>query len=203
MCERVFVIAFGQEILGRTNSYEEAYSYITESFGEKAINVNNFNTFGQGAMDEWVYYDNPKIRVIDLGKDKIDPVKLLEGIDEEDDTVRVPKPVKPVKNIPTTPLRTRLITNKKTPPVDASKLKEGSIRKGADGTTWTNKKLKNGSFKWVKYYEETHEGLDRKRKAPALRAKEYEEGTVMKGADGNEWIVKKVKGNVFKWVKHN
>ena len=203
MCERVFVIAFGQEILGRTDNFEEAYSYIKESFGEKAINIENFNTFGQGAMDEWIYYDNPKIRIINLRKKIIDPLELLEEVEDSDEVVRIPKPIKPVKNIPTTPMRTRLITNKKSPPIDASKLKEGSVRKGEDGTSWTNKKLKNGKFKWVKYYEETHDGLERKRKAPVLRAKEYKEGTVMKGSDGNDWIVKKVRENVFKWVKHN
>ena len=202
MIERVFVIAFGNEILGKTETWDEAYIYLIKSFGEKAIAIENYNSFGQGKLDEWSYFDNPKIRIINLPKKELDPCQVLEDVEEEN-SIRVPNPVNPIKCKVTTPTRTRLIIGGKTPMADATKLKEGTVRKGNDGTLWTNKKSKTGKGKWVKYYEETHEGLERKRKSPKLRAKEYDEGTVMEGNDGNKWIVKKVKDNVFKWVKYN
>ena len=46
-------------------------------------------------------------------------------------------------------------------------------------------------------------GLERKRKAPMAKAKEFRVGTVMKGEDGKEWMVKKMKGDKFKWVRNN
>lgn len=201
MCDRTFVIVFGDEILGKTDDYNQAYDYLIESFGEKAINLDNYNVYCQGLLEEWIYYDNPKVRIIDHSKKNIDPLQLIENIKEE--VTRIPKPVKVEKNLPTTPTRTRLVTNTKSPPVNASKLKEGTIKKGNDGSMWINKKFKNGSFKWVRYYEETHEGLERKRKAPSHKAKEYKVGTIMTGVDGNQWIVKRVREGVFKWVKHN
>ena len=115
-----------------------------------------------------------------------------------------PKPVVAVKNEATTPTRTRLKVNNdgKTPPVPASSLEEGTVKLGDDGNHWINKR-KGGKFRWVKYIPETHDGLERKRKAPIEKAKEFKAGTVMKGNDGNEWIVKEVKGGKFRWVRFN
>lgn len=207
MIERVFVIAFGNEILGKTPTWDEAYIYLTKSFGEKAINIDNYNCFGQGKLDEWTYFDNPKIRIINLPKGEVEVEKILEDLDDnksKNETIRLPSPEKPIRCNVTTPTRTRLkVKNTKNPLADASKLKEGTIKKSSDGTKWIVKRMKNGGAKWTRYYEETHDGLERKRKSPKLKAKEYEEGTVMDGEDGNRWIVKKVKDNTFKWVKYN
>ena len=35
------------------------------------------------------------------------------------------------------------------------------------------------------------------------RAKQFKEGTIKKGEDGRDWIVKKVTGNKFRWVRYN
>jgi len=112
--------------------------------------------------------------------------------------------VKKEKLIACTPTRTRLVTGKKTPPLKAASVKEGTVKKGQGGTLWIST-IKNGKYKWVQYFEETHEGKERKttkRKAPSGKAKEFKEGTVMEGEDGNEWIVKKSKTGTFRWVKY-
>ena len=128
-------------------------------------------------------------------------IGMLEEADVERE-VRIPKPMKPVKNVATTPTRTRLVTGKKTPPIPASQIPEGTVKIGNDGNAWINKK-KGGSYKWVRHYDETHDGLERKRKAPKEKAREFKEGTIMRGEDGREWMVKKMRGGKFKWVRNN
>ena len=133
-----------------------------------------------------------------MRQDPINVSEIIKGI--EDEPKRIPKPSRPVVNKALTPTRTRLITGNKTPPIPASELPEGTVKRGNDGTNWINKK-KGSGYKWVRYYEETHDGLERKRKAPKRRAKEFKEGTVLKGEDGNDWMVKKIAGNRFRWVR--
>ena len=60
------------------------------------------------------------------------------------DRSRIPKPVKVQKNTACTPTRTRLVTGKKTPPIPASQLAEGTIKIGNDGNAWINKKKGDG-----------------------------------------------------------
>ena len=77
-----------------------------------------------------------------------------------------------------------------------------SMIKMLEEADWVNKK-KNGTHRWIRYIEETHDGLERKRKAPNAKAREFKVGTVMTGEDGREWIVKKVKDKNFRWVRYN
>jgi hypothetical protein len=204
MYEKTFIISFGDEVLGKTNNWKDAYNYVLEGFGEKAININNFETFCQGKLNTWTYFSNPVIRIIDISK--VNVLELIkETISEEEKENktprRIPKPVKPDKNTVTTPTRTRLITGKKTPLVDASKLPEGTKRKGLDGFKYIVKN-KNGKNKWVKHSVATHSiPTNSNRKSPASKAKEYKDGTVMKGEDGNMWEVKKINSNTYKWIK--
>lgn len=208
MLVKSFHVSFGDEVLGKTNNYEEAYKYILEGFGEKAINMNNYETFCQGKLNTWKYYSNPVIRIIDISKVNVldlinQTLNEKENINKQTKKKNLPKPVKPDKNSVTTPTRTRLKGDKKTPLMEASKFKEGTVRKGSDGNKYIVKN-KNGNFKWVKYIKETHTiPTNSNRKSPLQKAKEYKEGTKMKGQDGNTWVVKKVNDHSYKWIKTN
>ena len=197
----LFIVAKGKEILGQAESREDALGYIQETYGEDAIKAQNYEPRCQGQLEEWTQGEGDKIRVIMVCKENPSMIKMLEQADVERE-VRIPKPMKPVKNVATTPTRTRLVTGKKTPPIPASELPEGTIKRGNDGENWINKK-KNGTHRWIRYIEETHDGLERKRKAPNAKAREFKVGTVMTGEDGREWIVKKVKDKNFRWVRYN
>ena len=198
--ETVFIVACGSEILGQTDNKEDAMEYLKETYGDNCLKCEGYQPKCQGLLEEWKG-DKQKLRIITIYPGNMDIVKLLEEADVKRE-VRIPKPAKPVKNIATTPTRTRLVTGKKTPPIPASEIPEGTIKLGNDGKQWINKKKGNG-FKWVRYYEETHDGLERKRKAPMQRAKQFKEGTIKKGEDGRDWLVKKVTGNKFRWVRYN
>jgi hypothetical protein len=202
MTQLVFVVAHGSTILGQSETRDDGIGYLKETYGEEKFVPDNYFPKCQGLLEEFNYDDNEKkFRLIEVRDNGIDLKSLLHQASKKKIT-RIPKPSKPVRNEACTPMRTRLVTGKKTPPIPASRLPEGTVKLGNDGTTWINKK-KGGSFKWVKYYEETHEGLERKRKAPKDKAKEFKVGTVMKGEDGKEWMVKKMKGDKFKWVRNN
>ena len=198
--ESVFIVACGSEILGQTDKKEDAIEYLQETYGDDCVNCDKYEPRCQGLLEEW-RGDQHKLRIITINPGEFDMVKLLEHVDHKEEP-RIPKPIKPVRNTACTPTRTRLVTGKKTPPIPASGLPEGTIKLGNDGKQWINKK-KGNTFKWIRYYEETHEGLERKRKAPKERAKQFKEGTVKTGEDGRDWIVKKVKENKFRWVRYN
>ena len=201
MSKYLYVVAHGKEILGQTEERSDAIQYIKETYGDQTVRGDNYEPRCQGQLEEWIQDNGVRIRVIMINPEKFDLMRVLKEADVERE-VRIPKPSKPVKNVACTPTRTRLVTGKKTPPVPASGLPEGTIKKGNDGENWVNKK-KNGTFRWVRYYEETHDGLERKRKAPKQKAKEFKVGTVMTGEDGREWAVKKTKDNKFRWVRYN
>ena len=202
MSKIVFVVAQGSTILGQSESREDGIGYLRETYGEEKFNPENYFPKCQGMLDEFCYDDNEKkFRLIEVREGGVDLKSLLEEASKRKIT-RIPKPVKPMKNTACTPTRTRLVTGKKTPPIPASRLPEGTVKVGNDGSTWINKR-KGDTYRWVKYYEETHDGLERKRKAPKAKAKEFKVGTIMKGEDGREWMVKKMKGDKFKWVRNN
>lgn len=202
MKDSVFVVAVGSDILGQSLSREDGIGYLKENYGEEKFTWENYHPKCQGLLEEFHTGEGEKkIRLIEVMEGGVNLEKLLRQASERK-AVRIPKPVKPEKNMPCTPTRTRLVTGKKTPPIPASQLPEGTVKLGNDGSTWINKK-KGNDFKWVRYYEETHDGLQRKRKAPRAKAKEFREGTVMKGEDQREWIVKKTNGGKFKWVRNN
>lgn len=197
----IYIVAKGKEILGQAESREDAIGYIEETYGEASVKADRYEPRCQGQLEEWRQGEGDKIRVIMVCQKTPSMIDLLNKADVSRE-VRIPKPMKPVKNVATTPTRTRLVTGKKTPPIPASELPEGTVKRGNDGENWINKE-KNGTFRWVRYIEETHDGLERKRKAPNAKAKEFKEGTVMKGGDGRDWIVKKAKNNSYRWVRYN
>ncbi len=197
----LYIVAKGKEILGQAESRQDALGYIQETYGEESVKASNYEPRCQGQLEEWRHEDGDKIRVIMVCKETPSLVNMLEAADVERE-VRIPKPMKPVKNTATTPTRTRLVTGKKTPPIPASELPEGTIKRGNDGETWINK-TKNGTYRWNRYIEEKTDGLERKGKAPNAKAREIKVGTVMTGEDGREWIVKKVRDKNFRWVRYN
>jgi len=197
MSSHVFIVAYGKDILGQAETRDDAMEYLVENYGENTISPDNYYPKCQGMMEEWKCGEK-SARIIMMRHDPINVSEIIKGI--EDEPKRIPKPMRPVVNKALTPTRTRLITGNKTPPIPASELPEGTVKRGNDGTNWINKR-KGAGYKWVRYYEETHDGLERKRKAPKSRAREFKEGTVMKGEDGNDWMVKKIAGNRFRWVR--
>jgi len=201
----VFIVACGNEKIGEYETKEECIIFLKKSFGDRMIKPDNYHSSCQGMLEEWRNSDIPGfpvVRILELEAKKSSITDLLKVADKNKvEEVRVPKPVKKVRITACTPTRTRLVTNKKTPPIPASEVEEGTIKEGNDSALYISKKLKDGSSRWTRYYEETHDGLERKRKAPKGKAKEYKEGTVMKGEDGKKWRVKQVKKGVFKWVR--
>lgn len=201
MPETVFVIANGSEILGQIEDRKDGIEYLRENYSNDCFNCDNYYPKCQGLLEEFVQKENKKFRIIEIRSNNMDILPMIKKASVKE-MKRVPKPSKPEKNTACTPTRTRLITGKKTPPIPASQVKEGTVKRGNDGNTWISKKKGDG-FKWIKYYEETHDGLERKRKAPKGKAKEFKVGTVKTGEDGKKWIVKKVKDNKYKWVRNN
>lgn len=202
MTDIIFVVAEGSNILGQAKTREDGIGYLKETYGDEKFTAENYFPKCQGLLDEFNYDDNSKkFRLIEVREKGVNLENLLEESSKRRVT-RIPKPVKVQKNTACTPTRTRLVTGKKTPPIPASQLVEGTIKIGNDGNAWINKKKGDG-FKWVRHYDETHDGLERKRKAPKAKAREFKVGTTMIGEDGKEWIVKKMKGNKFKWVRNN
>ena len=198
----VFVVADGSSILGQSETRDDGIGYLMETYGEDKFVPENYFPKCQGMLDEFCYDENKKkFRLIEVRDGGIDLMKLLEEASKHK-SIRIPKPTKQVRNTACTPTRTRLVTGKKTPPIPASQIPEGTVKMGNDGNAWINKK-KGDVYKWVRHYDETHDGLERKRKAPKEKAREFKEGTVMNGEDGREWVVKKMKGGKFKWVRNN
>ena len=202
MTGTVFVVAEGSNILGQAKTREDGIGYLRETYGEEKFSANNYHPKCQGLLEEFDLGEGQKkFRLIEVRDKGVDLIELLRESSKQK-IIRIPKPVKVQRNAACTPTRTRLVTGKKTPPIPASQLAEGTIKIGNDGNAWINKKKGDG-FKWVRHYDETHDGLERKRKAPKAKAREFRAGTTMMGEDGKEWIVKKMKGNKFKWVRNN
>ena len=202
MTGTIFVVAEGSNILGQAKTREDGIGYLRETYGEDKFNPENYFPKCQGLLEEFDHGEGQKkFRLIEVREGDIDLMSLLQESSKRK-VVRIPKPVKVQRNTACTPTRTRLVTGKKTPPIPASQIAEGTIKIGNDGNAWINKKKGDG-FKWVRHYDETHDGLERKRKAPKTKAREFRVGTTMMGEDGKEWIVKKMKGNKFKWVRNN
>ena len=105
----LYIVAKGKEILGQAESRQDALGYIQETYGEKSVKASNYEPRCQGQLEEWRHEDGDKIRVIMVCKETPSLVNMLESADVERE-VRIPKPMKPVKNTATTPTRTRLVT---------------------------------------------------------------------------------------------
>ena len=104
----LYIVAKGKEILGQAESREDALGYIHETYGEESLKASNYEPRCQGQLEEWKYGDSEKIRVIMVCKETPSITDMLETADVERE-VRIPKPMKPVKNTATTPTRTRLV----------------------------------------------------------------------------------------------
>jgi hypothetical protein len=190
--------------IGKSVSREDAYGYIKQEYSG-LLPFLEYDAYGVGDIEIW------KNGIIQLeihrkinNKYKVDVIELLENnkenkkstkkeIKEKEEKEEI-KEINVARVMPCTPRRTRIKNNKDV----LEKAEENKIIE-KDGKKYI---AKNG--KWSIYRENNYSKKNSstsKRKAPKSPAKNYKEGIVKKGEDGNNWIVKKQKNGNNKWFK--
>ena len=186
--------------IGKSACRDDAYEYIKEEHAD-IMPFLEYNPIGVGDIEIW---ENGLVK-IEIKKlyspsNKINVVKVLESNikNEKNEKNKVRFIEKNVSKVmPCTPTRTRL----KKENGEMEKAKEGKIMV-KNGKKYISKKDKNGNYKWNIYHEEKYSKNNlNKRKSPKFPAKDYKEGTVKKGLDGNNWKVKILASGNKKWVK--
>jgi hypothetical protein len=183
--------------IGKSISRQDAYEYIKEE-NEKILPYLEYKPVGVGEVDIW---QNPIIK-IEIRRQKNTNVDILEVIKQHNISnnnskqraiVRFSKEINVTKVMPCTPRRTR-IKNKED---NLEEAVEGKIIE-KNGKKYISMKDKNGEVKWEIYREAKYS----KRKSPIEPAKNYKEGTIKKGLDGNNWKVNKSTKGIKRWVKN-
>jgi hypothetical protein len=190
--------------IGKSLSYREAIEYVQESYShilpyldwEPYLNVDCWeNGVNSIKIERHVREINLRSLIDDYQKQS---EKYMKESDSEEENEIIDQEVR--KRMPYTPKRTNLKTKKNK---RVSVKKEGEIMEAEDGKMYISKKKTNGKIGWTRYVPKKYQGPPRKaiRKSPTKPAKEFPEGKVMKGEDGNMWKVKKIKNGTFRWVK--
>ena len=189
--------------IGKSASHTDAYEYIQEEHGE-IMPFLEYNPIGVGDVDIWENgFIKIEIRKLKSPSKKVDIIKILDRTIEENknpkdrEKEREKREINVTKVLPCTPKRTRI----KDDSGKLEKAKEGRIIE-RNGKKYISKRDKSGNYKWTVYYEDKYSKTSTtKRKAPKTPAKNFKEGTVKKGLDGNNWIVKKMNNGNKKWMK--
>jgi len=195
-----YEIYVNENRIGKSACRQDAYEYIQEEHGD-IMPFLEYNPIGVGDIEIW---ENGllklEIRKMYSSAIKVDVIKVLDSNIKNNKNLKgkirfIEKNV--TKVMPCTPTRTRI----KKDNGKMEKANEGKIIE-KNGKKYISKKDKNGNYKWNIYQEEKYSKTSTtKRKSPKLPAKDYKEGTVKKGLDGNNWIVKKLANGNKKWMK--
>ena len=195
--KQYFDIYINNNRIGKSATRADAFGYIEEEHGE-LLPFLEYNPVGVGDVEIWENgLTKIEIRRILSPSAKIDVLKILEKKIKQPQTVEKEREVNVTKVMPCTPRRTRIKNDKNKLEI----AEEGKIIE-KNGKKYISKKDKKGNYKWNIYQEAKYEKTNTtKRKAPKSPAKDYKEGTVKKGLDGNNWIVKKLNSGAKKWIK--
>lgn len=192
-----FEIYINEIRIGRSASRQDAFEYIEEQHGN-ILPFLEYNPIGVGDIEIW---ENGLIKIeirrhLSLST-KIDIIKILDKKIKTPLNIEKIREINVTKVMPCTPKRTRIKNNQ-----DKLEIaEEGKIIEN-NGKKYISKKDKNGNYKWDIYYEGKYVKTNTtKRKCPKIPAKDFKEGTVEKGLDGNNWIVKKIANGTKKWMK--
>ena len=188
--------------LGKSESKQEGIDYLKENYHD-ILPYLTWESTGCGGVDRWSNGYN-EIIMEKIYPDGIDLVFLIDEYSKKqkrslDKTQEEEIDEEKIKMAPFTPKRTTLKTGKnKKQKVE----KEGKVIIGEDGKKYISKKTKTGAIKWFRFHEKNYKGTSAKgRKSPEKPAKDYKEGTVKKGIDGEKWVVKKTANGILKWVR--
>ena len=197
--KQYFDIYINGNRIGKSASRSDAVGYIQEEHGS-ILPFLEYNPIGVGDVDIWENgLTKIEIRRILSPSTKIDILKILDKkISEPSNEEREKeREINVTKVMPCTPRRTRIKNEK-----DKLEIAEEGKIIEKQGKKYISKKDKKGNYKWEIYQEAKYEKTNTtKRKSPKNPAKDFKEGTVKKGLDGNNWIVKQLNNGNKKWIK--
>ena len=189
-----YIVAYNGNKKYENIDREKAFLFIKNNF--KIFNDKYlYEPLGVGCLECWKKNKN-RVEIIRVKIYKFDIKNFIKNFIKKDTNFHTID-INYQNKTPLSPRRTT-ITNKN----KKEKASEGKILIDEKGIKWICKKNNKGQYKWNQFHQNDYSVSSiTKRKCPKKPAKNFEEGDLKKGLDGNIWIVKITNNGIKKWFK--